>query len=167
MKRLLALALVLLLFASLQTTAFAARDDQNPRRPTTYDDGYEGDGGPVGKYDLYNADDELIGQVLASQVLKLEIGAAGSLNRADGASFVKSYRAAKAVDKHLRYVQWIDIPEEYKTDDLAYMTYYFDCEGWDVEATVNGSPIEVSRVRGIRYCAKMTEFGTLAVYNQR
>ena len=169
MKRLLAFLLVLTVFLSIQITAFAARaDGLPPNRPGSAAASEDVDGGPLGKYFLYNASDELIDELLSNQVLKISILSASSLNKADGESFLKSYKAAKAVtDKHLRYVQWIDIPKSYKTDDLAYMTYFFDCEGGSVEVTVNGNPMEVKHVSGLRYCAKMTEFGTVAIYNDR
>ena len=171
MKRLLAFLLVLTVFLSIQVTAFAARDDGvavPPNRPGPAAASEDVDGGPLGKYFLYNASDALIDELLSHQVLKISILSASSLNKADGESFLKSYKAAKAVtDKHLRYVQWIDIPKSYKTDDLAYMTYFFDCEGGSVEVTVNGNPMEVKHVSGLRYCTKMTEFGTVAIYNDR
>ena len=171
MKRLLAFLLVLTVFLSIQVTAFAARDAGvavPPNRPGPAAASEDVDGGPLGKYFLYNASDELIDEILSNQVLKISILSASSLNKADGESFLRSYKAAKAVtDKHLRYVQWIDIPKSYKTDDLAYMTYFFDCEGGSVEVTVNGNPMEVKHVSGLRYCAKMTEFGTVAIYNDR
>ena len=164
MKKLLAFTLVLVLFLSFGLTAFAI---DNPR-PTDNNGGGEGDpggyDGPVGKYRLYNDKDELIGTIPSVEVLKLDVNGAYSLNKEDSKTFIKYYKSMETItDRKVKYLLWVNIPDSYKTDDLAYMVFDFVCPGKDVQATVNGQSMEVVKIEGSKYYAKMTDFGALMV----
>ena len=172
MKRVLAFALVCMLFLSLGVTAYAATaldpngtytPPANDPKPGLADDG---PGGPVGRYRLYNAEDELIGTVPATEVLKVNVTGVWSLSKEDGEKFMKYYNKSKLTDdRKVKFILWVDIPESYKTDDLAYMTFPFDCEGKDVQAAVNGEAMEVVKLETgtYKYECKMADFGALLV----
>ena len=74
------------------------------------------------------------------------------------------YEDAQAVEgKVVKYFYWVDVPEDYKTEDFAWAKYEFKCAGENVEVTVNGNPMEVVHVDGVDYYAKLTEFGAVAI----
>ncbi|MCR5575460.1 MAG: hypothetical protein K6F56_00445 [Oscillospiraceae bacterium] len=175
MKKILALLLVLVLFFSFNTVAFAAVAQDGTAAPPAEPDpkpdpapiAAEEDG-PISRYKLYNAADELIGTVPAREVLKLTILGASDLSREDGETFLKYYRASQNVTgKSVKYILWVNIPESYKTDDLAYMVFPFDCSGKDVEAEVNGNSMEVVKIEAEKYYVKMADFGALTVTRKK
>ena len=113
---------------------------------------------------LYNADGEKIATVPANAVRKTSVGNANKLNDDDREAFLAAYEEAKKIDdKVVKYFFWLDIPEKYKTDDLAYFSYIFTCTGKNVEVQVNGKDMEVKKIGRYTYEAKLTEFGAVAI----
>ena len=168
MKKVLAFALVVMLFVSLGVTAYAATavDQYIPPNNNPQPAPAGGNAEPVGRYRLYNAEDELIGTVPATEVLKVNVTGVWSLNKEDGDKFMKYYNKSKLTDdRKVKFFMWVDIPESYKTDDLAYMTFPFDCEGKDVQAVVNGEAMVVDKLDTgtYKYECRMADFGALMV----
>ena len=113
---------------------------------------------------LYNSDDKRIATVPANAVRKISVGNAKRLDDDDREAFLAAYEDAKNVDgKIVKYFYWLDIPARYKTDDFAYAKYIFTCTGKNVEVTVNGKQMEVDKIDRYMYCAKLTEFGAVAI----
>ena len=174
MKKFLAFTLVLVLFLSFGSVAFAEERAVNPVAGQIV---HPTGGGvdtslpepePVGRYKLYNAKDELIGKVPATEVLKVDVSGAGTLKKEDGDTYMEYYNAMKSItDRKVKFLLWVDIPESYKTDDLAYMVFDFECPGKDVQATVNGASMEVVPIKGQKYYVKMADFGALMVTREK
>ena len=117
--------------------------------------------------ELCNDDDEVIALVPWREVLVYQLRFASRLNDEEEAQFLSEYENAKNIeDKVVKYFYWLNIPDEYKTEDVAYAKYYFTCIGKNVELTVNGKQMEVlpSDQGGLtNYYAKLTEFGAIAI----
>ena len=162
MKKVISFALVLVLIMSLSVVAFAA----GSTKPAPSNAGYTtrtvaAAGNGVG---LYDKNGKLVATVPAADVLNVPVGQANKLSDADKEAFLAAYEDAKAVEnKVVKYFFWFDVPEQYKTADVAYALYNFTCTGENVEVTVNGNPMEVESLGGISYAAKLTEFGAVAI----
>ena len=169
MKKIVSLLLAVALVMGLGITVFAAGS------PT--EDGKSGGDGSAttavpantGKdfLELYNDDDELIDLVPWEEVTILKVGAANRLSDEEKELFLSTYEDVKKIDdKVVKYFYWLDIPDSYKTEDLAYAKYYFSCTGKNVQLTVNGKDMEVfpsDKGGANNYYAKVTEFGAVAI----
>lgn len=170
MKKVLALVLVIGVILSLGVTAFAAGSpiagggggavpdigwgEVTKRTPPAAEKGME----------LYNAEEKVIATVPEDDITQLAVGEAAKLSDEDEAAFLAAYEDAQAVEgKVVKYFYWVDVPEQYKTDDFVWAKYEFKCSGENVEVTVNGNPMEVVHVDGVDYYAKLTEFGAVAI----
>ena len=149
MKKVFALVLAFALVMSLGVTAFAGSSGGGASSASTVDLGWGNF--TVAKpapakngMELYGADDKVIATVPEDLIAIVPV--------------------AQAVEgKVVKYFYWIDIPEDYKTEDFAWAKYEFKCAGENVEVTVNGNPMEVVHVDGVDYYAKLTEFGAVAI----
>ncbi len=166
MKRLISFFLAAIMILSLGITAMAAGSptaDQNGTSETaTAPLPASGEKG----LELYNADDELIRVVPYHEVKRTSVGNANRLSDEEKEAFLACYEDAKNVtDRLVKYFYWLDIPDEYKTEDVAYAKYYFTCTGQNVQLTVNGKEMEVEKADTGRfsYFAKLTEFGAIAI----
>lgn len=113
---------------------------------------------------LYNAQDKLIVTVPEDEIINVPVGSADKLDAADKEAFLAAYDAVKDIkDRVVKYFFWLDIPGNYKTDDVAYAKYPFTCSGKNVEVTVNGNAMEVVSEGDSSYYAKLTEFGAVAI----
>ena len=156
MKKILAFALVLVLMMSLSVTAFAAG---SPKKE---------EGGGAGSmffnYHLYDKDGKETGVLHSSKVRKISVGNAYRLGDEDQEKFLKEYEEIKNdPDSLVRYFFWLDVDKDALPSDFAYFGYYFTCPGKDVKLSVNGKDMEVERVSGNLYLAKLTEFGRVAI----
>lgn len=150
MKKILAFALVFALVLSLGVMAFA---DSKVEMPDSYK--------------LYNAADEVIGEVPLADATKLSIAEAGQLPAEEKAAFEKVYEDVKKIqDWTVCHFFWFDIPASAKSADMAYLAYYFTCSGKQVRVTVNEKPVEVVHVVGNQFCAKLPEFGAVAIMHK-
>ena len=168
MKKVFALVLAAALVMSMGVVAFAA-SPSGSSSASTVDLGW-GDftvaTAPANKAtaEVHDADDKVIATVDPASVIQVPVGEADKLSPADKEAFLAAYEEAKAVEgKVVKYFYWIDIPEEFKTDDFAWFRFDFKCAGENVEVTVNGHPMEVVHVDGVDYYAKLTEFGAVAI----
>ena len=153
MKRFVSFVLIFVLAFALCINAYAA--SQTKPNPTTNDAGLE----------IYNSKDELIAVVPAKEVTKYLPSRAGLLDASNKEAFLKAYEEAKNVkDKVVRQFFWLDIPDKYKNlNDFAYAKFPFTSKGKNVQLTVNGKEMEVISEGGVRYFAKLTEFGTVCI----
>ena len=164
MKKILTFVLVFALVLGVGVAAFAAG---SPRpAPAPDNGGYTTRTATSGGngLELYNAQDKLIATVPDDEVVNLPVGSADKLDDADKEAFLAEYDKVKEIkDQVVKYFFWLDIPENYKTADLAYAKYPFTCTGKNVEVTVNGNPMEVVGEGGASYYAKLSEFGAVAI----
>lgn len=170
MRKILAFVLVFAMVLSISVVAFA------DSLPAAQGDSSEDEGGSPTKsvapqdgetdpyYRIFNDKDELINRVPVRRVTKIGAGSVSKLEQKDADALLKAQDEAKNnKDEKVRYLYWLDIPEEYKTDDFAYMEYPFVCSGENVKFFVNGNAMEVVHVAGFQYIAKMTEFGVVKI----
>ena len=169
MKKVFALVLAFALVMSLGVTAFAGSSGGGASSASTVDLGWGNF--TVAKpapakngMELYGADDKVIATVPEDLIAIVPVAQAAELNAEDEEAFLAAYEDAQAVEgKVVKYFYWIDVPEDYKTEDFAWAKYEFKCAGENVEVTVNGNPMEVVHVDGVDYYAKLTEFGAVAI----
>lgn len=113
---------------------------------------------------LYDSNGEKVGTVPANKVKKTSVANAGRLSDEDRETFLAVYEQFKAEEgKVVKYFYWLDIPEEYKSDDIAYYRYEFTCTGKNVQLFVNGKEMEIEKTGKNAYAAKLTEFGAVAI----
>ncbi len=167
MKKIVSLLLAVALVMGLGITVFAAGS------PT--EDGKSGGDGSATTavprttakkgMGIFNSDGERIATVPAGQVKKTAVGNAKKLSDADREAFLAAYEEAKKVEgKIVKYFYWLTIPNKYKNmDDFSYAEYEFTCTGKNVQVTVNGKEMEVEKIGINKYCAKLTEFGAVAI----
>ncbi len=170
MKKFFALVLALAVVLSLGVTAFAGSSGGGSSSGSTVDLGWgefttaTAPAAAKTTAQIYGKDGKEIAEIDESSVVILPVGEADKLSEADKEAFLAAYEEAKAVEgKVVKYFYWIDIPEEFKTDDFSWFRFDFKCAGENVEVTVNGNPMEVVHVDGVDYYAKLTEFGAVAI----
>ena len=113
---------------------------------------------------VFNEDGEQVGTIPADAVKKISVDDADELDDEDKEAFLAAYETAKKMEgKVVKYCFWLDIPEEYKTEDLAYVLYEFTCTGKNVQVFVNDKEMEVEETGKNAYAAKLTEFGAVAI----
>ena len=163
MKKFVSILLVLVLVLSLSIVASAAGSPTKPSSSGTTAAPVAEETEPA--IGLYNGADEEIGEVPEDSIIRVEIADADSIeDEADREAFLAAYEEAKAIEgKVVKYFFWLDIPEEFKTDDFAYALYKFTCTGENVQVLVNGNEMEVEEVEADTYEAKLTEFGAVAI----
>ena len=142
MKKFLALALVFALALSLGATAFAADKELK----------------------LYDQDGVKLDSVAWDEVTELDISEADQLDEAQQIVFENNYKEIKAIkDRVVQYFKWLDIPDDYKTEDLGWAKFEFTCPGKNIDVTVDGDLMEVVALGGSSYYAKLTDFGPVAI----
>lgn len=167
-KKIFSLVLAFALVMSLGVVAFAA-SPTGSSSASTVDLGWGEFTVAAPKADKATAqvcdkDGNVIAELKASDVVILTVAEADKLDDADKEAFLAAYEDAKAVEgKVVKYFYWIDIPEEFKTENFGWVRFDFKCAGENVEVTVNGNPMEVVHVEGVDYYAKLTEFGAIAI----
>ena len=168
MKKAFALVLTFALVMSLGVVAFAAASPTGATSGSTKDLGWGSFTVPVpakkATGEVHGADDKIIATVDPADITQIPVGESSKLSPEDEKAFLAAYEEAKAIEgKTVKYFYWIDIPEEFKTDDFTWFRFDFKCAGENVEVTVNGHPMEVVHVEGVDYYAKLTEFGAVAI----
>lgn len=166
MKKAVVFLLALVMAFSLSVTAFA----QGVEYPSVVSGGgldYDVTGLEVYNHkenQKENEKDKLIDIIPYTKVLKLSVGQAYELDKEDEEAFLKAYEEAKAItDKLVVYFYWLDVRDYKYPEDFSYIKYPFSCPGENVTFSVNGKPMEVVHVDGIRYYAKMTETGAIMI----
>ena len=162
MKKLVSFLLVVIMVLSLGVTAFAAgsptKDETSSTTTAATTPTYKKGMG------LFNSDDEKYATVPANAVKKTAVANANKLADEDKEAFLAAYEDAKKVEgKVVKYFYWLDIPEQYKTDEFAYAEYIFTSTGKNIQVTVNGKEMEVEQIGKFTYSAKLTEFGAVAI----
>ena len=168
MKKFFALVLACAVVLSLGVTAFAA-SPTGSSSSSTVDLGW-GDftvaaaPAKAAGVPAYDKDNKEVVEVPADSIVLVPVGEADKLDEADKEAFLAAYEEAKAVEgKVVKYFYWLGMPKELEGVDFEWFRYDFKCAGENVEATVNGHPMEVVHVDGVDYHAKLTEFGAIAI----
>ena len=153
MKRIVSLLLAAVLLLGLGVTVFAAGSPtgsgNNNGTPTT--PGHRTATKPGMEVD--NADDDRIATIPANQIKKTSVANAKKLSDADREAFLAFYEEAKKIEG-----------KKYKNmDNFDHVKFIFTCTGKNVQVLVNGKEMEVEKTGKNTYCAKLTEFGAVAI----
>ena len=119
---------------------------------------------PVEKLEIYDADDQLIAQVAEDDITELAVSEADKLSEEDKAAFLKAYaEASQKKDQLVQYCFWLDVPEEYKPENLGWIMMQFQCPGSGVKVYCNCKEVPVFYIGGMSYYAQLPEFGPVAI----
>ncbi len=164
MKKFLAFALIFALVLSCGVTAFAAVSSEVA--PSHDDAATAPMPGGTGDWvlEVYNKEDVLIDVVPKEKVVRLQVGSANALSPEDKETFLKCYEDVKDVeDRIVKYFFWLNTKDYVEPEDFAYYKWPFSTSGENVSVTVNGKDMEVVSEGGIKYFAKLTELGAVAI----
>ena len=162
MKRIISFGLVLMLILSLGITVLGAG---SPTSGSTSGSTTSAQPQATARgMDLFDSNDNRIATVPAGSIRKISVANANRLGEEDRAAFLAAYEEARSIEgRVVKYFYWLDIPEKYKTDDFSYANYIFTCTGSNGSVQVNGKDMEVEMIGRNKYCARLTEFGSLAI----
>lgn len=154
MKKMLALLLACCVVLGLGVTAFAENTEVGLTTPVV----------PIDKLELYTADDMLIAEVPDEEITELAVSEADKLPEEDKATLLNCYAYASSMqDELVQYCFWLDVPEDYKTEELDWIMMQFRCPGSGVKVYWNSKEVPVYYIGGIRYYAKLPDIGAVAI----
>ena len=157
MKKFLALLLACAVVLGLGVTAFA-------ENTTSTEIDFNTPVVPIEKLEVYDADDQLIAQVPLDEITELAVSEADKLSEEDKAAFLKAYaEASSKKDEMVQYCFWLDVPEQYKPENLNWVMMQFQCPGSGVKVYCNCKEVPVYYIGGMSYYAKLPEFGPVAI----